>query len=418
MMKVEKKKWIKVVAILSATTLLTTGILTVTASDKKAGGYSYVKEDGKLDLAGYFTTENSEIKIQEESIDFIMQSDTATITFNKPLASDNFQLGFDGVAGNTLESAEFVLTDAENSSESISFSVFRMSDTNSTARPSNSDKTIIITGSLCASNNANIVVGYDASNRFLTDGATYTAPILESLDGSVFSGFSSHTLNVSVRLKGQKGSVFRLKEINMQRFGTYYEEDKTDPVITTINPLKKVLKNSIVTIPQAFALDVLAERATMTMSVTGPDGKEVKTIDGTVLTNVVPDKDYQINVEQYGYYRIGYKATDGTNTTRTLATQFEVVDSAKPTIELSSSIATSVKTGQKLVFPDAVAKDNITKAEDLKVWIDVKYPDGHYAIEEKEIVPKQEGVYEITWHTIDEAGNLGSVTLKTYAEGE
>lgn len=411
------KKSIKHLVIMCLTCFLVAGVLTAFASDEKAGGYSHLDENGKIDFAGYFKVEGAKTVLQEESLDFVMNGNEATFSFNKVLAADGFALGFNSMKGNTLQKVEVILTDSENADEKVAFTIFRMNAANSTARCSNSDKTMIISGSLYSENDANMIVGYDVKNRYFTDNATYTAQILESLDGTMFSGFSSNKVNLTVRLTGAKGSVFRLKEINMQRFGTTYAEDSTAPGVTIVNPLQYVMLDSVVTLPQAFAMDVLAERATMTMTVTDPDGEELTALDGTKLTRVVPNKDYQIKIEKRGYYRIAYQATDGTNKTRTLATQFSVLDQTKPVIKVEE-IPTTIKVGDTITLPKVTVMDNVSAKDKVNTWIDVKYPDGHMKIEKKEFKATQEGVYFITYFALDEAGNLGELTIRTYAEGE
>ena len=81
-----KKKIIALVVMLAM--ILTVGSLT-SASKQSAGGYSYKDADGQIDLAGYFTAKGADIRMQEESMDFVMTGTEATISFNKPLIRFN-----------------------------------------------------------------------------------------------------------------------------------------------------------------------------------------------------------------------------------------------------------------------------------------------------------------------------------------
>lgn len=390
----------------------------VLASQEKAGGYSYLDENGNIDFASYFAVEGATTTLQENSLDFILTGTEAKLTFNKPLASDQFGLKFAGLEGNKMTEVEVVLTDAEDETQKASLIFNKMSDVSSLAKLGNTERAFIVAGSFYKENNADFYAHYDESFRAFTDNLTYTIPIVESVDGSYFDGFPSHKATLTILLKGESGSTFRLKEINRQRMGSLYLEDTETPVITVVNPINKGVVGSTVTLPKAFAMDVLADNATVTMTVTDPEGEEVKTTDGKKLTDVDPGKEYKIKLEKHGSYRMVLTATDGVNKTRPETTLLVVVDNQGPKIELKESIPTSVKVGDTLKFPEVTYSDNSCKEDEIVSWVTVKHPSGIIVEAEGSVELTEEGQYEITFLAQDAIGNLSRISAKTYAEGE
>lgn len=394
------------------------GSVAIAASQTGAGGYPYQDENGQINLAGYFTVKGAKLKLAEEQANIVMEGKEATVAFNKPLASDNFQIVFAGVAGSTLNKVEFVLTDSENKNETVKVAYNRMNERQTSIIVNDAQRSFITTGSLYKKNDGNFTVSYSGASNCFGDGVTLVIPVMETVNGESFDGFSSQKVNLTMRLYGKKGSAFCLKSINQQRIGKKYAIDRTAPLVSVVNPIDYVAMGSEVNLPVAFATDVLAENATVTMSVKDPEDKTVTTIDGKELNGVTPDREYTIRIEKYGTYRIEYKATDGTNKTRSIVSRVNVVDNARPKLEFEKTISNSYKIGDKLELVEATCSDNVTKEENIKLSIVVKYPSGVINAVSKSVQLDEEGVYEITYIAVDEAGNVGRVTMKTYVEGE
>ncbi len=406
----------RIIAAVCIAAVALAGGIVMAASEGKNGGYPYKDATGNIDLAGYFKVEGADLKLEKDNANVVLQGNEATVMFNKPLASDNFQLNFKGVEGSTLKSAEFILTDSENEDECVEIAYTRMSDIQTTVAVNDGNRSFITNGSLYKDNDGVFSVTYSAASNTFGDGAALVIPVPETIDGNGFSGFSSKRVNLTIRLTGEKGSVFSLRAINQQRFGTKYNEDDTAPMISIVNPISYAIKGSTVTLPTAFATDVLAEHASATMSVLDPDGKVVKATDGTKLDNVTPDKEYSMKVEQYGTYRIEFAATDGTNKTRSVVSRLTVSDNRAPELKLEKAVPTSHKVGDKLTFPNVTCTDSASKEENIKFNIVVKHPSGIITSESKTMELTEVGVYEITFMAVDEGGNVARKTVKTYAE--
>lgn len=408
----------RIIAAVCIAAVALTGGIVIAASGGKTGGYPYQDADGKIDLAGYFTTEGAKLQLEKNSANFTLQGNEATVVFNKPLASDSFQLNFEGVEGSTLKSAEFILKDSENENECVEIAYTRMNESQTSVAVNDGNRSFLTNGSLYKDNDGMFSVTYSAASNTFGDGAALIIPVPETIDGEGFSGFTSKKVQLTIRLTGEQGSVFALRAINQQRIGSKYAKDDTAPMITIVNPIDYAIKGATVTLPTAFATDVLADNATVTMSVLDPEGNIVKATDKTKLENVTPNQEYKLKVEQYGTYRVEFQATDGTNKTRSVVSRITVLDNRAPEIKLEKSIPTSHKVGEKLAFPTVTYTDEASKEENLKCNILVKHPSGILTAESGTMELTEEGVYEVTFMAVDEGGNVARKTVKTYAEGK
>lgn len=375
-------------------------------------------DNGTVNMEDYFTAQGAKITVQEESVDMVLIKDTASVTFNKPLTSDGFSLSFAGVEGNTLEKADIILTDIKDEKNSIKLSYIRMNDDYTAVALNDSKRSYVTNGSMYHQNDVDFYMTYNAKSNVITDSSTYTIPVATTQNGNAFEGFSEQMISVRIELYGSKGSVMCLKELNRQRLGTEYEIDSVEPMITIINGVSEAMKGSVISLPTAFASDVLAENATIKMSVRDPEGNIVTAEDGTKLEEVIPDKVYQIKIADYGEYRMEYQATDGRNATRTVSSQIKVVDVSKPTIKLSEILPTEAKVGEELVLPEMACEDNVTEKDGIVTWITVQHPSGKIRSCSTTLKLEEEGQYRFVFYAMDGEGNIQKKVQKIYVEGK
>lgn len=375
-------------------------------------------DNGTVNMEDYFTAQGADITVQEESVDMVLTQDTASVTFDKPLTSDGFSLSFAGVEGNTLEKADIILTDIDDEKNSIKLSYIRMNDDYTAVALNDSKRSYVTNGSMYHQNDVDFYMTYNAKSNVITDSSTYTIPVTTTQEGKAFEGFSKQMISVRIELYGTAGSEMCLKELNRQRLGTEYEVDSVEPMITVVNGVSEAMKGSVISLPTAFASDVLAETATIKMTVKDPEGNIVKAEDGTKLSEVTPDKVYQIKIDAYGEYRIEYQATDGRNATRTVSSQIKVVDVSKPTIKLSEILPTEAKLGEELVLPEVTCEDNVTEEENIVTWVTVQHPSGKIRPCSTTLKLEEEGQYRFTFYAMDNEGNIQKTVQKIYVEGK
>lgn len=383
-----------------------------------AGMTNFAMAGDTAKIEDLFVAEGADVKVQSESVDFVLTGKKATITFQKAFASDGFSLSFAGVKNNTMEKIDFVLSDSEAADTSAKLNFLRMNDTYTAVALNGSERSYITNGSMYLENDADFYFTYNAESKVFTDSTSYTIPVSSNVNGSAFTGYSSQLVNLKVELTGSKGSIFRLKEINRQRTGKDYEFDRVEPMITVTGGISDVTKGSKVKLPTAFATDVLSDTASVTMTVKDPDGGVIKATDGTKLEKVVPDKSYEIEITAYGDYRIEYQATDGTNMTRVISNQIHVVDDSKPELQFAEALPTEAVEGETYTLPQPTYKDNVTANDQIVSWTTVTYPSGKITGVQKEIKWTEKGQYTLSFFAMDEEGNVRHLRQTIYVKGK
>lgn len=374
--------------------------------------------DDTVKMEDLFAVQGAKMSVKSESVDFVLTGNKATVSFHKVLASDGFNLSFAGVKGNSLKQADFVLTDSEDEKSSVKLNFLRMNDTYTAVALNDSERSYLTNGSVYLENDADFYFTYNAESKVFSDSGNYTIAVGSNTDGSAFEGFSSRLINLKVELIGKKGSVFRLKSINLQRMGSDYEIDSVEPMITVQDGITVATKGSKIKLPTAFATDVLSDTASVVMTVKDPDGTVITATDGTKLENITPDQAYEIDIDRYGDYRIEYQATDGRNTTRTISSQIRVADDSKPEILLAEKLPDTANKGETLQLPEITYKDNVTAAAEITGWVTVKCPGGQIRGVKDSLAFEENGQYVLTFFAMDGEGNVRSLRQTIYVKGE
>ena len=406
-----------VIAVAAVLCLLLGSLAFTSSASVSPDNYPHIK-NGEIDLLGYFETKGASAKLQEESIDFTLTAETATITFDKPLVADGFNFQWIGVndSGKKLQALTLTLADSEDADCALKTTFSRISDTAVGFKVNDTPRTYMVPGNLHTVADANFTLIYSEESHSLTDGMNFTVVADKCQNGNSFNGFASNAVRISMTVTGKTGATFSLKSINRQRFGTAFVQDNVAPSVYVPMSLTKALYNSTVTLPKASAYDVLAKSATLTLTVKSPSGEVLKTTDGTLLENVAGDREYKVKLNEYGAYRVQYVASDGVNATRSIGYQIAVADTGAPILKLTEEIPTFVKVGEAVSLPAAEITDNVSEADACVYWINVKHPCGKITAEKDSFTPDVQGHYEITYSCYDEQGNLCRLKTTVYAE--
>lgn len=406
-----KKKIIPVALAL----LLLISLLSVNGlADETSSAYIY-GDDGQIDLLGYFQMEGITAQLQEEAICFTLTAETASITFARPLTADGFSVRWNGVddSDRRVDSLAVTISDKEQPALAVSLNYQKMNEQYCSAKYNGTGRTYLASGSLYKQNDTDTLLYYSREGSSFSDGAAFNVLIEKYLDGSDFQGFPSGAVNMRMDITGQVGGSFCLKSINEQRFGTQYTEDDSEPVLGLPDHTEKALHQSVVTVGGAVACDVLSSDASVTLTVKDPAGEIVKDVNGTALEEVDGRQSYQFRVEQFGTYNIGYKTSDGINTSRSMGYRMNVMDNGSPVITIDKSIP-ALTVGQTYTFPTMTVTDN--SEDECVSWITVLHPSGILTREESSFVPEQEGNYTIIYMAVDNGGNVGKLIAETHAK--
>lgn len=398
----------KIIAMACAAMLVLGSVVpTVVESKGDETNYKYLDSNGNIDLTGYFDAKGAKKSLTSSSIDFELTGKEATVTFNKELATNGFNVSFN-VAGkkNTVEKVEFIAIDSEDENKSISLAFGKMNKENVSVNLNNSNRSYMAKGTFVENGKTDINFSYDAEAYSFTDKNMFNIPVTSYLNGEAFSGFKTGKIKLQIKVTGVKGSVFSLKMLNSQRFTKNNTKDNVTPYICIPNQIKKANYGSTIKTPIAFAMDVLSENSTIQMTVSSPDGKNVKDVDGKELKEVDPSTQYKFKIDQYGSYRLTYKASDGQNSTRSITYQIAIGDNHSPEISFEEEIPETITVGEKLTIPSVKITDNATKEDNITKYVTVRDPQGRIKYETGSVEITEAGKYVVTFGAMDESGNV------------
>ena len=324
-----------------------------------------------------------------------------------PVLSDGFSLDMRPYGlGNTLSDLTLTLADSEN--ENIRYDV-KLVKTDSGSDLVLGDAAYAVNTSLVSSR---MTFGYSAADNAITLGDV-------SYPLSGFGGFPSGKVYVTLSFGELTGDYsLEVLSMNSQVFNTKLDEIKPKfSVLGEYGGVKEL--GSTVTVYKAVVADMFDPGVTAYMSVTDASGAIMTAEDGTRLERVDIGGEYQIRLNDYGYYRVSYYAEDWNgNFERNFGYQFIVEDNVRPVISLDSGNIRG-KVGRTITLPEATATDNRTSAENLTINVIVMQPDG-YLVRVKpndsgEYVysPQAAGTYAVRYYCMDEAGNgaLAEISL-------
>ena len=165
-----------------------------------------------------------------------------------------------------------------------------------------------------------------------------------------------------------------------------------------------------------IAYDVFAPNVEYTLTVTSPSGKPVYDMNGVLLENADPTKDYVIKLEEIGRYAVNYSIQEAAAfVTKPNPQPFDytlnVVDKIAPTIEWKGTFVTSLNAGETFVVPEYVVSDNYNSAEELSVAVYVETPVHQlYLLPGNSIQMTHVGVYKVRIMVVDTTGNISTET--------
>ncbi len=256
-----------------------------------------------------------------------------------------------------FSSVDVTLSSANNTNKTVTFSVTFSSLGLTVSTKSLSSTDFAIKSDV---NYNYFTIAYDAATYRFLDVNDKAMCVIDCYDdGTKFEGFDGG-IYLSVKFNSVKmASQLFVTGINNQSFGYKYSED--DPVgdvnapQITINGVynRRLDLGATLTIYTATAFDVLNQVESFSLSVYDPDNI-------AVLKNVSPDKEYTIQLDKIGRYRIIYSAKDtsGNNKVANAGTTISVLDVIEPELEVNSKLKTEYKVGAKITLPEFTVSDN------------------------------------------------------------
>lgn len=382
-----------------------------------------VRADGQF-LADYFIGENGNINVYNRFMTIAADnlSKDVKLTFVRPICARKFSVVLkasqteSGIYRSAYDKIRITLTDKNDPNIKVQFDVIK---DNSELKLSVNDKSgIRMPGSITAETQANVELSYDNETFKVTGVENASLGSVENtLAGAEFAGFTSNEAYIQLEILGVNGdSAVDLISINNQTFLSGIADYTAPELFVNGSYSGTYVKGSEVTLPTADSYDVLSYTYQPTLTVTAPDGSEVKAVDGTVLTNAPADKEYTIIVEQFGQYVVNYTAKDVAEQTVSSSKALGIYDDILPTLKLKGSYKKSVKAGKSV----KVKKYSIEGNGDTdKVGVKVYYesPTGVLSrAKDKKIKTKEKGTYIVYYYLTDENGNTNVQTFSFEAK--
>lgn len=363
---------------------------------------------GGLNLKNYFLMQNVKSVAESDNILFSTSSEDASVCFAREVLAKNFKIQFkvDPAQANFSE-VNVVLTDYEQRDVQVKFTVHKDLNNSSISYLSvNGGKKYNTVGAFDGSSLYPFSISYDAKSNTITDGISTVIAIEKTLSGKEFTGFPSGKVYIEINFGGVIGlSAIKLSNLCSQVFGNFTIDTIAPNVVIEDDYGGMYAKGTVVTLPKAYAMDILDPNPSVTMTVTSPSGKTVFSTDGYYLENIVPKREFEILLAEYGRYLVTFSAEDAGGQ-KNINTRYMIYcsDNLSPEISLDSEMPKTGKVGEEIILPHVSVSDNYTQTP--LVHISYVDPLGRVlSADDYKIVPTAEGIYKVTYSVTDEQGN-------------
>ena len=328
--------------------------------------------------------------------------------FVNPVSADGFTARFSGLAAHGSQtSTDVVFTDLLDPSVSVRFR-FAASDKKTFLRVGGTGKEIGFDGSIREVDKY-IEFGFDAASNYVVSASGSKLVAIERDEsGAIFRGFPSGAVIVSFELRGvgEDGGSVNVLRLGNQVFGTSGGfTDNVGPQIGYLGSIVSgtVSKGTTITLPAAYARDVITGSAEATLTVK----RGSKIADG--LEEVPATEARTFTFDRYGYYTVTYYSTDGNDNTTRNAFTFYCRDDVSPEITVDGTLPETAVKGSEITLPSATVTDNYSEAT---LTIYVTAPDGSTAkITDGKLKFELVGKYRVTYFAADADYNTSGKTF-------
>lgn len=333
----------------------------------------------------------------------------AKFVFANTLVRHTFKFSFapysDGSAYSPFEEFNMYLCDYMNANKKVKISFFRKDDGRYIGV--NDAKTIKVAGSWNTSADI-ITVDYNiSSGKLSAAGNSITVESCYGLSEKV-------SFDKGLTLVGEINGIGTCKGISLYELnGQNLTDNKYDYIPPQIDTTRADCFgekdiNTLVSVGDFFASDVVSPYTRVVYSVKGPDGKLIVSNEGVVLNEVDGSTVNTFVLKNYGNYYVTITAIDQNNNDLTISYRIIVTDYTLPTIKLTDKV-TSGKVNSAIDFAKyTVGNDKGSHT----TFITVLDPTGSmtYYGEKTSFTPTKKGVYTVTVSVVDKNGNLAEAS--------
>ena len=219
----------------------------------------------------------------------------------------------------------------------------------------------------------------------------------------VFEGFSGNIATFSLVFNGVSGDVgVDVYKLLKQSFTSTSFDFGTPAVLPREVEITSGLKGERMKIARRDYFDLLDMQLTIEFSVYDPNGEVMIAVDGTELYKADYNKDYEIELSDYGVYYVQYKVSDFSGNLVKYGYQITVRDFTPPTVEIIGEDSTCS-------VGDVVKIANVTVADDdgeANYYVVVIKPNGDVLyVTNGEFEADVKGEYYVYYTVFDESNN-------------
>lgn len=357
---------------------------------------------GDLDLSKYFVASNADATAQcdNASITYTMGKDTS-FDFVNYVQVKNFAFAYQVGEQNAYDQINVYLTDVVSGKQlKVSYNrtedgaTFCVNDGVDTKLSSSFDGI-----------NRNFALEFSNDTFIVSPEPGIELDVKRFLDGSNFTGFTGMIASFSVEVAGVSGeSQVVMKNLNAQTLNSA-TTDRFAPQILVETMSGDRVPAEKVTLPGAFAYDVLDPITELTLEVTSPTGAFVTDENGVALDGTQDvTKDYTFVIGELGDYVIRYVIKDGKGKTDNYIYAVTARDATKPTLTLLEHEESAEK-GESVTLAGTEVTDNLTAECTVVAYVfdpegaNVKVTDGKFEA-------TMAGVYDVRYMAFDADGNV------------
>lgn len=376
--------------------------------------YAVVEDGDRLNSANYFLCdENGTAKAKTRSVDLTALADTQ-FDFLNHVTSVYFRTDITLTEESmNAKKLHVYITDITDENKQVKFTYTLTGSSAKFYVNDNEQSAVSVSGTLKKGTRFSIAfetdqkaVYYDVANDNLLLVNTY-------LNGESFEGFAMNRVYVTYAVEGVKAdtsATISITSLNDNYFNNG-PADYIEPLIEFVGSVGGEYEiNSTITLPEIIANDILSGDVDAYVTLTSPTGKVLSSTSGVRIENLLYENGgMQVKLEEYGRYTLEVSAKDNYGNESSLPLVFWVIDTSKPTLELTGTLVETAKVGNNVSVPNAKASDNVTK--DLTVYRYVFVPGGG-VLELKDgdagFRATEAGVYTVVYMVSDGEGNFTS----------
>lgn len=328
--------------------------------------------------------------------------ENAHFEYVRAILSTEISLKYSVATTKGLKKLTWLLTDKEDASVQISFSMEDMGV--ETLLYINGEKTIFpFVRNFADSVTLPYELTYSDSVQLLSDKNKVKYTIDKTLSGDEFNGFPSGYAYITCIMEGASDDTkVNLYLMNGQpMINTEYDTVGPNAFLTKEYDPSCELGQEV-TIYALDLFDMLDTMVSATVTVRKEDGSYVVSKDGDTLNNCPISEDIVAVFDSYGKYFIQYNATDSSYNSSPVYVTLQVYDTVAPTITVENAPRVE---GNTLHISKATATDNVPDQE-ITILVYVENATGNaQKVTGETFELTEKGTYYVKYLALDKSGN-------------